>query len=108
VGLSDHTTWYLYVIRCVGGSLYAGITTDVRRRFEEHASGGPRAARYLRANPPRELVLDRRIGTRSLALKAEYNFKQLSKPNKEAIITAGRLHINRKTGEIRRRETASA
>lgn len=95
-------TWHLYVIRCVDGSLYAGITTDVRRRYQQHASGGPRAAKYLRANPPRELVLDRRIGTRSVALKAEYWFKQLSKPNKEAIITTGRVRIDRKSGEIRR------
>jgi putative endonuclease len=92
------TTWYLYVIRCVDGSLYAGITTDVRRRYREHAGGGPRAARYLRAHPPQELVFWRRIATRSLALKAEYNFKQLSKRAKEAVVRAGRIRIERKTG----------
>ena len=95
-------TWHLYVIRCVDGSLYAGITTDVRRRFEEHLTGGPKAARYLRANPPQKLVLRRRIGTRSLALKAEYWFKQLSKRDKEAVVAAGRLRLDRKSGKIRR------
>ena len=97
-------TWHLYVIRCVDGSLYAGITTDVRRRYQEHASGGPRAARYLRANPPRKLVFRRRIGTRGLALKAEYWFKQLSKRDKEAIVKAGRLRIDRNSGKIPREE----
>jgi predicted GIY-YIG superfamily endonuclease len=29
-------TWHLYVIRTVDGCLYAGIATDVRRRFQEH------------------------------------------------------------------------
>lgn len=95
-------TWHLYVIRCVDGSLYAGITTDVRRRFEEHLSGGAKAARYLRANPPQDLVFRRRIGTRSLALKAEYWFKQLAKRDKEAIVTAGRLSLDRKSGRIQR------
>ena len=94
-------TWHLYVVRTVTGSLYAGITTNVRRRYQEHASGGPKAARYLRANLPKDLAFKRRIGSRSLALKVEYRFKQLSKQDKEAIIRAGRLRIDRKSGEIR-------
>ncbi len=93
--------WHLYVVRTVTGSLYAGITTDVRRRYQEHVSGGLKAARYLRANIPQDLAFKRRIGSRSLALKVEYRFKQLSKQNKEAIIRAGRLRIDRKSGEIR-------
>ena len=94
-------TWHLYVIRTVGGSLYAGIATDVRRRYQEHATGNPKAARFLRANPPRELVFKRRIGSRSLALKVEYRFKQLPKRGKEAIIRAGKLRLDRESGEIR-------
>lgn len=94
-------TWYLYVIRTVGGCLYAGITTDVTRRYQEHVKGGAKAARFLRANPPRELVFTRRIGSRSLALKVEYQFKQLPKRDKEAVIRAGRFRINRESGEIR-------
>ena len=95
-------TWHLYVIRTVRGCLYAGIATDVGRRYREHAAGGPRAARFLRANPPRELVLRRRIGPRSLALKVEYRFKQLPKRDKEAIVRTGKLRLDRKSGEIRR------
>jgi putative endonuclease len=95
-------TWYLYVIRTGAGSLYAGVATDVRRRYREHATGGRKAARFLRANPPKELVLERRIGSRSLALKVEYRFKQLRKREKEAVVRAGKFRINRKTGEIRR------
>ena len=94
-------TWYLYVIRTIGGSLYAGVTTDVRRRYREHATGGPKAARFLRANPPSKLVLKRRIGSRSLALKAEHRFKHLPKRDKEVIVRAGRFRVDRKSGEIR-------
>ena len=95
-------TWHLYVVRTVGGCLYAGIATNVRRRYREHAAGGPKAARFLRANPPRELVFKRRIGSRSLALKVEYRFKQLSKRDKEAIVRTGTLRFDRTSGEIRR------
>ena len=100
--LSEHVTWYLYVIRTLRGSLYAGIATDVRRRYREHATGSPKAARFLRAHPPMELAFKRRIGSRSLALKVEYRFKQLRKEHKEAIITAGKLRFDRKSGQIRR------
>jgi putative endonuclease len=95
-------TWHLYVVRTVSGSLYAGITTDVRRRYAEHVSGSPKAARFLRANPPGELAFKRRIGSRSLALKVEYRFKQLSKRDKEAIVLSGKLRVNRETGMIHR------
>jgi putative endonuclease len=94
--------WHLYVIRAVGGCLYAGIATDVERRYREHATGGPKAARFLRAKPPQRLVFTRRIGSRSLALKVEYRFKQLPKQAKEAIVRAGRLRFDRTSGEIRR------
>jgi putative endonuclease len=94
--------WHLYVIRTVKGSLYAGIATDVRRRYQEHATGSPKAARFLRAQPPRGLVLTRRIGSRSLALKVEYRFKQLTKRDKEAIIRANKLRFDRESGQIRR------
>ena len=95
-------TWYLYVIRTVGGALYAGITTDVRRRYQEHAAGGPKAARFLRAHPPQELVLKRSVRSRCLALMVEYRFKQLPKRTKEAIVEAGKLSFDRMTGQIRR------
>ena len=31
--------WHLYLLRCRDGSLYAGIATDVDRRFREHLAG---------------------------------------------------------------------
>ena len=95
-------TWHLYIIRTVNGALYAGIATDVRRRYQEHASGCHKAAKFLRANPPKEIVFKRRIGSHSLALKVEYRFKQLLKCDKEAIVIAGRLHFDRESGKIRR------
>lgn len=94
--------FYLYVIRTVTGALYAGIATDVRRRYREHVQGGLKAARFLRANPPRELVFKRRIESRSLALKVEYRFKRLPKPDKERIVRAGKLQFDRETGRIGR------
>lgn len=92
--------WHLYVVRTASDSLYTGIATDVGRRYREHVAAGPKAAKYLRANPPKELVFTRRVGLRPLALKVEYRFKRLPKRRKEAIVRAGRLRFDLKTGEI--------
>ncbi len=81
--------WHLYLIRTRNGSLYAGIATDVARRFAEHTSQGGRCARYLRGRAPLKLVFDRRIGDRSLALKAEWRIKRLPKREKERIARSG-------------------
>lgn len=95
-------TWHLYVVRTVTGALYAGIATDVGRRYQEHLQGGRKAARFLRAFPPKELVFKRRIGSRSLALKVECRFKQLPKREKEAVVQSGKLRFDRETGKIAR------
>lgn len=78
--------WFVYIIRCADGSLYTGVTTDVARRFEEHASGGKKSAKYVRGRGPLLLVYSRSIGTRAEALVEEMRIKRLSKSEKEALL----------------------
>ena len=68
-------SWFLYVIECQDGSLYTGISTDVERRYAQHAAG--KGARYTRAHPPKRLLLALEYPDQSAALKAEYALKQL-------------------------------
>jgi putative endonuclease len=79
--------WYLYMVRCRGGSLYTGIATDINRRFAEHQSG--KGAKYLRGRAPLKLAFSEKIGKRSLALKLERLIKRLPKNMKERIVTSG-------------------
>jgi putative endonuclease len=72
--------WHLYLVECSDGSLYAGIATDVERRFAEHAAG--KGARYTRSHKPVRVVASRAIGSRSDALKAEMALKRLPKERK--------------------------
>lgn len=74
------SVWYLYLIECEDGSLYTGITTNVERRYAEHAAG--KGARYTRMKKPVRLVGFRECGSRSEALKAEIALKRLQKPQK--------------------------
>jgi putative endonuclease len=84
--------WFVYLIRCGDGALYAGITTDVSRRLEEHRGGAGRGAKYLRGRAPLRLAASRAVGGRALALRVEHRIKRLSKSRKEALIgQAGRL-----------------
>lgn len=92
--------WYLYVVRTVDRHLYAGVSTDVERRFAEHLGQSRKAARYLRAHKPARLVFSQAIGSRSLALKVEYRFKQLTRAQKECIVRAGRLCFDEVSGRI--------
>lgn len=79
--------WFLYVIRCAGGTLYTGVTTNVPRRFAEHASGGSRAAKYLRGRAPLELVFWIRVGSKSAAFSLERRFKALPRERKLALVS---------------------
>lgn len=79
-------TWSVYIIRCGDGSLYTGVATDVARRFEEHQSQGPKAAKYVRGRVPLQMVYTREVGTRSQAQKEEWRIKRLSRAQKEAML----------------------
>lgn len=76
--------WYLYILRCRDGSLYTGITTDVDKRFEAHASG--KGAKYTRGRGPLILVYREECGDHSAALKRELEVKKLTRQEKELLI----------------------
>ena len=61
--------WHLYLLRCRDGSLYAGIATDVERRFRQHAAG--QGAKYTRSHPPECVLGSRAYPDRGSALRAE-------------------------------------
>lgn len=72
------------MIRCKGGVLYTGITTDISRRFAEHQAG--KGAKFLRGKAPLELVYQQEVGSHSDALKLEIKTKKLTKLEKELLI----------------------
>ena len=82
--LADH--WFVYILRCVDGSLYTGIATDVNRRLEQHNVGT--ASRYTRSRLPVTLIHQEEPTTKGEALKRELAIKALSWKAKEALIEA--------------------
>ena len=81
-------TWLMYVVRCSDGSLYTGVTNNIKRRVLEH-NYGMRGAKYTRSRRPVTLVYAVDCEGQSDALKREYAFKKLPKAKKEEIVRGG-------------------
>ncbi len=77
-------THYVYMIECNDGSLYTGYTTDIERRLHEHNMG--EGAKYTAGRAPVELVYSESYVSRPAAMRREYQLKQLSRGQKEALI----------------------
>ncbi|PKO88458.1 MAG: hypothetical protein CVU16_13850 [Betaproteobacteria bacterium HGW-Betaproteobacteria-10] len=75
--------WYLYLIECVDGSIYTGITVDLEARYAAHQNG--HGARYTRSHPPARLLGFETHPDRSSASKAEHRTKKLSAPEKRRL-----------------------
>lgn len=76
---------YVYILRCADGTLYTGYTVDLRARVAVHNAG--RGAKYTRSRRPVALVYSRRFRSIGKALTCEYSLKQLTRAEKEALIT---------------------
>lgn len=83
--------WQVYIIRCSDDSLYTGITTDIGRRFAEHASG--KGARYFRGRQPEEVAYLENGHDRSSAARREAWIKTLSRTDKERLIATGNASV---------------
>ena len=76
----DPSTWVLYLLECDNGTYYAGITTDLDRRFAQHVFGI--GARYTRANPPKRVLAIKVFADRASASRAEAVLKKLPRASK--------------------------
>jgi len=79
--------WSVYIIRCANNALYTGITTDIERRLQEHQGKNGKGAKALKGKGPLQIVWHTTAKDRSHASKLEYNIKQLSKADKERLVT---------------------
>src|SRR5437763_10892239 len=76
--------WFVYMLRCADGSLYTGITKDVKRRCRQHNDGT--ASRYTRSRRPTKLVWQEAQPSRSSALKREAAIKAMTRREKLVLI----------------------
>lgn len=72
--------WHVYLVECVDGSYYCGISNDVDRRLQQHNSG--MGAKYTRGRQPVTLLCAVSCLTRGDALRLEYSVKKLKRKEK--------------------------
>ena len=79
-------TWWVYFLRCNDNSLYAGVTTDINRRINEH-NNSKLGAKYTRSRRPVTLAYLEEAADKSAACKREYQIRHLTKIKKEQLVT---------------------
>ncbi len=76
--------YFVYILKCADGTLYTGITTDLKRRFREHEDG--KGGGYTSARGAKKIVYTEKRPTRSSALKREAEIKGWQREKKLALI----------------------
>lgn len=76
--------YFVYILECSDGSLYTGIATDIKKRFEEHKNG--KGAKYTRARGAKRIRYSERHPTRGDALKREAQIKAMMRREKLLLI----------------------
>ena len=80
--------WTVYILRCADGTLYTGVTTDLKRRLAQHNAGT--ASACTRVRRPVALAWKRTRFTRSSALVREAAIKRLPRVEKLALVSGRR------------------
>jgi len=84
--LADERPWFVYLLRCRGGVVYAGATPDLAKRMRKHRAGT--GARFTRSHPPESLLGAKQFPSKAAALSMEYQVKQLTAAQKHALAAA--------------------
>lgn len=81
MGYNKTVAYFVYIVKCVDGTLYTGIATDVAKRIVEH-NASPRGAKYTRSRRPVTLLYSEEFPDRATASAAEYQIKKMPRAEK--------------------------
>ena len=83
--LSEQVFW-IYILHCENNSYYAGYTTDLERRYQEHLKGTAKC-KYTRSFKPLGVAQCWQLhGTKAMAMKVERYIKKITKIEKMHMI----------------------
>lgn len=77
--------WLVYMLRCADGSLYTGVTTDLKRRLAAHRSG--KGSKRVRSRLPVKVAYQEAASSHGAALRREAAIKRLTRAAKVSLIT---------------------
>jgi len=76
----DVDRWCVYILECIDGTLYTGISNNIVKRLRAHRNGT--GAKYTRGRTPLTLEAMKVVKNKSEALKLEYKVKKQRKDKK--------------------------
>ena len=86
--MSQSQQFIVYILRCSDETLYTGYTTDLGERIKTHNGETKKiGAKYTRGRRPVRLVYSEACKTKSGAMKREMVIKQLSRRQKDTLIS---------------------
>ena len=80
--------YFVYILQCDDGTLYTGITNDLKRRFKQHKTG--KGALYTKWHGAKKFLFKEEREDRGAALKREAEIKRWPRTKKLALIGASR------------------
>ena len=86
MGTTPQYNWLIYILECVDGSLYCGITNNLEKRLKQHNGEIKGGAKYTRSYLPCKLVYKEASASRSEASQREAVIKKMSKDEKQTLI----------------------
>jgi putative endonuclease len=82
--LVDERSWWIYIVECLDGTYYTGISPDINNRIEKHNLGT--GAKYTKFRRPVTLLYYEKHKNRSGATKREIQIKKLTRDQKKELI----------------------
>ncbi len=82
----------VYILETTNNTYYTGITTDLKRRLDEHNGKGNKGAKYTKANPIKSVLYTEILPNRSAAQVREAEIKKLTKIQKTNLINKVQIH----------------
>ena len=80
--------YFVYIVRCADGTLYTGYARDPHARERVHNNG--RGAKYTMGRRPVRLVYQEAFRSVGKALAREFELKQLTRAQKDALVVSAR------------------
>jgi len=75
---------FVYIVQCADRTFYIGTAKDLTKRIALHNAG--KGAKYTKPRLPVTVVYQEGLMSLTKALKREYQLKQLTRPQKQALI----------------------
>lgn len=82
--MSSRSKYFVYLIKCNDGTIYTGITTDLKRRFIEHKNG--KGGHYTKSRGVTKILYSEPSKDKSSALKRESEIKSWTRNKKLTLV----------------------